>query len=567
MPERRTRFFMTELAHSSGRSFKELFEQKYKDMEIKEGSILEGKIAAIRRDVVVVDVGLKSEGLINAEEFKNFDGEIAAKVGDTVRVMVEQLEDNEGNLVLSKEKADALESWDRVVSVYEKEELIEGVVFNKIKGGMSVNLGGIKAFLPASQIDVKPVKSLDKLIGQRCQFKILKLNQAKGNIVLSRRAVLEVERENQRQELLANLKEGQVVTGMVKNITDYGAFIDLGGLDGLLHITDMTWGRINHPGDVLQVGKEIEVTVLKYDQPNAKVSLGLKQLSEDPWSEVEDKFQVADQLRGRVVNVADYGVFVELAPGIEGLVHVSELTWSKKVKHPSKIVKVGDEVEAVILDIDANNRRISLGVKQLEPNPWYVLEEKFPAGTHIKGVVRNVTDFGIFVGIEDQDIDGLVHVSDMSWENVKTPAELYKKGDEVEAVVLSIDKENERFSLGMKQLIDDPWSEIRKKYGVGNVIHGKVVDIQLKSITLSVTEDLEATIAAADLSLHDKINPKERFKLGEEVTAMVKKLDEKAKTIVASIKNYEKSLEKQNMKEFLTKQGSSSVKLEDTLNK
>lgn len=431
---------------------------------------------------------------------------------------------------------------------------------------MSVNLGGIKAFLPASQIDLKPIKSLDKLINQKFQFKILKLNKAKGNIVLSRRIVLEQERESQKKGLLQNLKEGQVIKGMVKNITDYGAFVDLGGIDGLLHITDLAWGRVGHPSEVLTVGDEIEVVVLKYDSANEKVSLGYKQLKTDPWKEVEGKFNVADQVKGKVVNVTDYGVFVELADGIEGLVHVSELSWNKKIKHPSKIVKQGDQVSAVILDMDPANRRISLGVKQLGPNPWEGLIERYPPGTRIHGVVRNVTDFGVFVGIEGEDIDGLVHVSDLSWDKtIGHPSEIYKKGDPVSAIVLSVDKDSERFALGVKHLVENPWDGMRKKFAEHSAVTGTVTEVTPKGVALALEEGMVGFIASSDLSLHGGKEAAATIKEGDQITAAVKKFDERAKRVVLSVKNYEKTMEKQAVSEFHANQGSATVKLKDAM--
>lgn len=551
---------------SNSEDFKTLFEKRYKDLSVKEGEVLEGTVVEVRRDTVMVNVGFKSEGAVRLEEFRDFDGEVKVQQGDSVRVMVEQIEDQKGVIVLSKERADALESWDRVAAVHDSNESIEGMIFNKIKGGMSVNLGGIKAFLPASQIDLKPVKSLDKLIGTKAQFKILKLNKAKGNIVLSRRAVLEEERASQREDLLKNLKEGQVVKGFVKNITDYGAFVDLGGIDGLLHITDLSWGRVSHPSEVIKMGDEIEVVVLKYDKEQGKVSLGYKQLQSDPWEDVEQKFTVGQNVSGKVVNIADYGVFIELTDGIEGLVHISELTWNKKIKHPSKIVKEGDEVEAVILDLDPKNRRISLGVKQLEPNPWNGLIERFPIDTRVKGVVRNITDFGVFVGIEGEEIDGLVHISDLTWDkNVKHPSDLYKKGDEIEAIVLSVDKNNERFSLGVKQLSDDPLDVLRNKYQVGSIVKGKVSEFQARGVLLILDEDVVGYISNIDLSAHEKVVAKEHFKEGDEIEGMVKKFDEREKRVVLSVKAMEKAEEKKSLKEFKSKQGDVAVTLKDAL--
>lgn len=555
---------MTALNHNE--DFKTLFEERYKNLVVKEGAVLKGKVVLISRDLVAVDVGFKSEGLIPLEEFRDFDGAIKVQPGDEVDVVVEQVEDKNGNVILSKERADAVRSWDRVEQVFESNKPIDGVIVNKIKGGMSVNLGGIKGFLPASQLDLKPVKSLDKMIGQKYQFKILKLNKLKGNIVLSRRVVLEEERSSQKKGLLENLREGQVVKGIVKNITEYGAFVDLGGIDGLLHITDLSWGRVGHPSEILNVGDEIEVVVLKYDSGSEKVSLGYKQLKNDPWKEASGKFNLGDRLKGKVVNVTDYGVFVELAEGIEGLVHVSELTWNKKLRHPSKIVKQGDMIEAVVLDLDLANRRISLGVKQLEPSPWIGLKERFPVGTKVKGVIRNITDFGIFVGMEGEEIDGLVHVSDISWDkNIKHPSELYQKGQELEVVVLSVDKDNERFALGIKQLNDDPWGAARKKFPEGSSATGTIAEIQAKGVVINLEGGVPAYLANTDFSPQSPKEPIEAYKVGDEVTAQVKKIDDRGHRMVLSVKAYEKVQEKQAVSEFHAQQGDARVKLKDAM--
>lgn len=552
--------------NAGGVTFKELFEQEAAQLEIKEGSLLKGRVISISRDFVVVDVGLKSEGYINLEEFRNFDGQITVTAGEEVHVVLEQMEDEKGLMVLSKERADAMDAWDRVAQVFESEGNIEGLIVNKIKGGMSVNLGGIRAFLPGSQIDLKPVKSLDKLIGHKYLFRILKLNKQKGNIVLSRRAVLEKEREVTRRELLENLREGQILKGTVKNITEYGAFVDLGGIDGLLHITDISWGRINHPSEVLKVGEEVDVIVMKYDVDNSKVALGMKQLKVDPWKEKAHQFHSGDKVQGKIVNVTDYGVFVELSDGIEGLVHVSELSWSKKQKHPSKMVKVGDAIDAVVLDVDIGNHRISLGIKQLEPNPWDNLIMKYPVGTKVKGVIRNITDFGLFVGLDGEEIDGLVHISDISWEkDGKHPSEAYQKGQEIETTVLQVDKENERFSLGIKQLIEDPWSKLAQKYHVGAIVTGVVTQIDPKGLILNLPDNVPGFIANVDLSARGKIVAKDTFKEGDEITAQVKKLEEREHRVVLSVKNYQKVMEKQDMKEFMSRQGDAKVQLGDIM--
>jgi len=542
--------------------FKKLFEESYKDFNIKEGSVVEGKVVNVLRDFVVVGIGFKSEGYIEKEEFRDLDGEISVKPGETVKVVVEEVEDKNGHIILSKEKADAVQAWDMVEEVFNGKGEIEGLVVNKVKGGLSVNLGGIKAFLPGSQIDLKPVKSLDKLIGNKYTFKILKLNKFKGNIVLSRRAILEVERETLRKDILENIKEGQIIRGTVKNITDYGAFIDLGGIDGLLHITDLTWGRVNHPNEILKVNDEIDVVVLKYDSKQQKVSLGLKQLQEDPWINAK-KFKVGEKLSGKVVSLTDYGVFVELEDGIEGLIHVSELSWSKKVKNPGKIVKVGDEVNTVVLDIDLDSRKIALGLKQLEPNPWDVLNQKYPVGDKVKGVVRNITDFGMFVGIGDEEIDGLIHVSDISWDkNYTWPNEEFKKGQEIEAQVINVDKDNQKFALGLKQLSDDPFAVVMRKYPLGKEIVGKIEKVLDKGIVIAVEDGITAFLPSSETGV-GRAQVKEKFKEGDEINAQIKKFDDKDRQMIVSVKMLVKKQQKENMKDFLDQQGDDSVTLKD----
>ena len=437
---------------SGGReeSFAELFSKG--PSSIKEGEVSRGIVLSIDDEFVQVDIGFKSEGLVASWEFMTEDGEMTVKVGDTVDVLVEIAEDQDGRVVLSKEKAERLKIWDEISNAYENDEAVEGTIISRVKGGLSVDIG-VKAFLPGSQVDLRPVRNLEALIGEKANFKIIKFNKRRGNIVLSRRALLETERKRLRESTLENLQTGQIVDGVIKNLTDYGAFIDLGGIDGLLHITDMSWGRINHPSELFQVGDEIKVKVLKFDSDSERVSLGLKQIQPDPWIDAAMRYPIGKRLNGKVVSLTDYGAFIELEPGIEGLVHVSEMSWTKRIKHPSKVVSVGDTVEAVVLDVDERDRKISLGMKQIEENPWTVIEEQYPVGTHVvEGTVRNITNFGVFVGLEE-GIDGLVHVSDISWtEQIKHPSEKFEKGDVVQAVVLKIDKENEKFSLGIKQL-------------------------------------------------------------------------------------------------------------------
>jgi small subunit ribosomal protein S1 len=459
---------------AQGESFATLFEQSVK--EVKEGEVVEGVVAAVDSDHVQVDVGFKSEGLVDSWEFMDEDGTMLVKVGDVVDVLVESTEDDEGRIVLSKEKADRVRLWNEISKAYDDDRAVEGTIVSRVKGGLAVDIG-VKAFLPGSQVDLRPIRNLEDMLGKKLEFKIIKFNQRRGNIVLSRRVLLEKERKKLREETLGQIQEGQIVDGVIKNLTDYGAFIDLGGIDGLLHVTDMSWGRVNHPSELFQVGEEIKVKVLKFDQETERVSLGLKQIQPDPWVDASMRYPIGKRVSGKVVALTDYGAFLELEAGIEGLIHVSEMSWTKRVKHPSKVVSIGDVVEAVVLDVDEGNRKISLGMKQIEPNPWDVIEEKYPVGTHVSGQVRNITNFGVFVGLEE-GIDGLVHVSDISWtEQIKHPSEKFQKGDEIQAVVLKIDKENEKFSLGIKQLEANPWDDIQKRYPIGTEIEGEVTNV------------------------------------------------------------------------------------------
>ncbi|HET8579993.1 MAG TPA: 30S ribosomal protein S1, partial [Nitrospiraceae bacterium] len=430
-----------------------LYEETFKNFE--EGTIIEGRVVAISKDKVVVDIGYKSEGIIPTDQFSSEELQ-TLKVNDRLQVYIEEREDAEGNLILSKEKADKMKVWEELEKSYKEERVVEGRILSRIKGGMMVDIG-VKAFLPGSQIDLHPVRDLDSLVGKAFPLRIIKINHRRGNVVVSRRVLLEESRDKRRQTTLSTLKEGQTVQGTVKNITDYGAFIDLGGIDGLLHITDMSWGRVGHPSELFVVGDKVEVIVLKYDRETGRISLGLKQKTTDPWTNVAARYPVNSRVRGKVVSLTDYGAFVELEPGIEGLVHVSEMSWTHEVRHPSRVVSVGDQVEAAVLNVDPASRKISLGMKQTAPNPWDMVETKYPSGTRIEGKVKSLTDFGAFIGL-DEGIDGLIHISDMSWtKHIKHPSELFKKGQKVEAVVLRIDKEKERLSLGYKQLTRDPW--------------------------------------------------------------------------------------------------------------
>ena len=478
--------------------FSEFFQGILDEAPIKEGSVVKGRVIRLASDYVVVDIDYKAEGQIPSHEFRDKDGILQVAEGDVIDVYLESLEGDDGRLVLSKEKADMVKAWDQIQEAVDRDAIVEGSIVARVKGGLSVDIG-VKAFLPGSQVDLRPVKNLDKLIGARARFKIIKFNKKRGNIVLSRRVLLEEERSERRDETLKKIKVGAIIDGTVKNITDYGGFIDLGGIDGLLHITDMSWGRLNHPSEMFNVGDEVQVRILKFDPETQRVSLGYKQLKEAPWNHVGESFPIGSVVRGKVVSMTDYGAFVELSEGIEGLVHISEMTWNKRVKHPSKLVEIAQVVEAVVLDIDLEQKRISLGMKQLEENPWDVVERKFPIGSVINGKVRNITDFGIFVGIDD-GIDGLVHISDLSWsQRIKHPSDRYKKGDDVEAKVLKIDKANERFSLGIKQLGDDPWRSVTSRYFLGQLLPAKVVHVADFGVFAELEEGVEGLIHHSEL--------------------------------------------------------------------
>ncbi|ADK86068.1 ribosomal protein S1 [Desulfarculus baarsii DSM 2075] len=510
-----------------------LYDQSLKT--VQEGEVARGRIIAVEKDYVVVDIGYKSEGQIDIREFTDPDGNVNAEVGQEIDVLLEWTEDEDGTIILSKEKAAKIKVWDEISKVYANNGVIRGVVVGRVKGGMSVDIG-VPAFLPGSQVDLRPVRNLDSLINQTLDFRILKFNKKRSNIVLSRRVLLEEERESKKSETLKVLEENAVMRGVVKNITDYGVFVDLGGIDGLLHITDMSWGRVGHPSDMFHIGDEITVKVLNFDRDRERVSLGLKQLKDDPWNNAAENFAVGTKVRGKVVSLADYGAFVEVDEGIEGLIHVSEMSWTRKVRHPSKIVNVGDEVEAVVLSLNPESKRISLGMKQVEPNPWDLIAEKYPVGTTIEGRVKNVTDFGLFIGI-DEGIDGLVHVSDISWsKRIKHPGEIYKKGDEVRAVVLNIDRENERFSLGIKQLEGDPWDRVPESYAQGTKVSGVVTNVTDFGVFVELEEGVEGLIHVSEIS-GDKIKtPVGMFEIGDTITAKVTSISRKDRKIGLSMR-------------------------------
>ncbi|MBM3808069.1 MAG: 30S ribosomal protein S1 [Acidimicrobiia bacterium] len=473
----------------------DLYDNSFRNLA--EGEVVKGTVLKVTNNEVVIDVGYKSEGVIQVEEFLDETGQVIVREGDVVDVLLERTEDREGHIVLSREKAEKMKIWDEVERAFVERKVVIGRVVERIKGGLAVDIG-VRAFLPGSQIDVRPVRNLDALKGQELRMRVIKVNKKRGNIVLSRKVLLEEENAEKKKSTLETLAEGKVLRGDVKNITDYGAFIDLGGIDGLLHITDMSWGRVGHPSELFKVNDEIDVVVLKYDQGTERVSLGHKQLIADPWTTVMDRFPAGVRVSGKVVSLTDYGAFIELEAGVEGLIHVSEMSWSKRVKHPSKILNVGDSVEAQVLGVDPAARRISLGLKQVESNPWHELAEKYPVNTRIKGKVRNLTEFGAFVEVED-DIDGLIHISDMSWtKRVKHPSEVLKKGDVVEAMVLSIDAENQRLSLGLKQLATDIWEDFFSCHKAGDTIEGKVVRMTNFGAFVELDEGIEGLIHVSE---------------------------------------------------------------------
>lgn len=530
-------------------SFRELYERSLKT--IQEGELVSGEIVMIGKDYVLVDIGYKSEGQIRIDEFIDSEGNVTAKVGDKIDVLLEKREDEDGRIILSKEKAAKIKIWDEIKMIYEQDGTIRGEIVSRLKGGMAVDIG-LQAFLPGSQIDLKPIRNFDALIGTEHNFKILKYNKRRSNIVLSRRAILERDRKIKRDKTLHKLEEGTVLKGIVKNITDYGLFIDLGGIDGLLHITDISWGRVGHPSELYQIGDEITVKVLKFDMEKERVSLGLKQLNSDPWTEADKQYPVNAKVRGKVVSLADYGAFIEIKEGIEGLIHVSEMSWTRKIRHPSQILKAGDIVDAVVLNIDSTKKRISLGLKQVEQNPWEVIGEKYPVGTTIEGRIKNITDFGIFIGI-DEGIDGLVHISDISWtKRIKHPSEIYKKGQEVQAVVLNIDEANERFSLGIKQLSPDPWDEIPERYKPGTRVTGTVTNVTDFGIFIELEEGIEGLIHASELTREKGGNPLSRFKVDDVIQAKVLNITKEEKKIALSIRQLEESDEKNIFKSYLS---------------
>ena len=543
--------------NANGESFADMFENSLESRDFNVGDVVKGTVVEVQEDYVLIDINYKSEGMIPISEFRVVEGKEAIAVNTEVEVYIDKVENENGMVVLSKDKADMLRAWNDISRAAESEEVIEGTIIAKVKGGLSVDIG-VKAFLPGSQIDLRPVRNMDTFIGKKYKFKVIKFNKRRGNIVLSRRALLEEERENLRSQTLDAMQEGSVVKGIVKNITDYGAFIDLGGMDGLLHITDMSWGRVKHPSEILNVADEIEVKVLKFDNARERVSLGLMQLKEDPWSLVVADYPAGRKLSGNIVSLTDYGAFVELDEGVEGLIHVSEMSWTKRVKHPSQIVKVGDSVDVVVLEVDTENRRISLGMKQLQPNPWVEMKDTYAPGTIIEGEVKSVTDFGMFVGIED-GIDGLVHVSDLSWtKRVNHPSELYNKGDKVRAVVLGVDIENERFSLGIKQLEQDPWANIEDKYAIGSQHDVKVLKSADFGVFVELEADIEGLIHISELTVKRIEKPEDVVAVGDSIKAEISTIDKDARQIGLSAKLVPLREQQADVEEYVKKATSTS---------
>ncbi len=531
--------------------FRRLFEESLR--AVKPGEVVRGRVVGVGRDQVTVDIGYKSEGQIPIQEFTTREGELTVKEGDEIDVFFDADEGEHGGILLSRSKAEQAKVWRDIEDAFQHNGVVEGAIVGKVKGGLKVDVG-VAAFLPGSHADIRPARNLDRFIGQRGQFAVLKFNRARGNVVVSRRAVMERERAQLKQETLKVLEEGVILEGIVKNITDYGAFVDLGGIDGLLHVTDMSWGRVNKPSDVVNVGDRARVVVLKYDPERGRVSLGMKQIMPDPWASVADRYPIGARVHGKVVSLADYGAFVELEPGIEGLVHVSEMSWTKRVTHPSKVLEVGQAVDVMVLDVDTANRRISLGLKQAEPNPWEMVRINHPVGSRLKGPVKNLTDFGVFIGVEE-GIDGLVHISDLHWtKKIRHPSEVLQKGDEIEAVVLGIDVDNERISLGVKQITEDPWQTMHQRYPVGAKVRGKVTSVTDFGVFMEVEEGIEGLIHVSQLSTERVDKPQAMFSPGQEIEAEVMAIDARDRKIALSIKALRKSEEREEIETYLQRE-------------
>ncbi|MEG2172241.1 MAG: 30S ribosomal protein S1 [Desulfovibrionaceae bacterium] len=533
--------------------------------DLEEGSIVKGEIVRVDDDNVLVDVSFKSEGQIPAHEFRDPAGNMVVKVGDRVDVFVVRKNEMEGTITLSFEKAKRMQLFDQLEDVQEKSSVIKGHIVRRIKGGYTVDIGGVEAFLPGSHVDLRPVPDMDALVNQEYEFRVLKINRRRSNVIVSRRVLLEEERDSKRQDLLRTLEEGQIVSGKAKNITEYGVFVDLGGLDGLLHITDMSWKRIRHPKEMITMGQDLELKVLSFDKENHKVSLGLKQLVPDPWQDITARFPEGAKSQGKVTNLVDYGAFVELESGVEGLVHISEMSWTRKLRHPSQMVRVGDEVEVIILGVDGDKKRISLGMKQVKPNPWELVAEKYPEGTVLEGVIKNITEFGMFIGIED-GIDGLIHVSDISWtKKIRHPNELFKVGDVVQAKVITVDQESEKFTLGIKQLVDDPWGHVPTTYPVGCTVKGIVTNITDFGLFVEVEEGIEGLVHVSELSNKKIKSPAEIYKENEEIQAKVIHVSAEERRLGLSIKQLKEEEERKKPKEFRTGSTEAGQNLGDLL--
>ena len=531
--------------------FETMFEESLRT--VKPGGVVKGHVVGITSTHVLIDVGYKSEGQTPIQEFTDRQGNLQVKVGDEVDVYFDSSESENGGIVLSRQRAENIKVWEDIERSFNEGTGIEGRIIGKIKGGFKVDVG-VMGFLPGSHVDIRPSRNLDKFIGTTDRFAVLKFNRARGNVVLSRRALLEKERDSLKQDILKILEEGVIIEGTVKNITGYGAFVDLGGIDGILHISDMSWGRISHPSEVVHVGDKLQVVVLKFDAEKERISLGMKQLTPDPWNTVAAKYPAGSRVQGKVISIMDYGAFVELESGIEGLIHISEMSWSRKIAHPSKILQVGQEVEVVVLNVDPGHRRISLGLKQVMANPWEAAKEKYPVGSTIKGPVRNITDFGIFIGIEE-GIDGLAHVSDLHWtKKIKHPSELFKKGDIVEAKVLGINVENERFSLGVKQMTTDPWKIIAERYPVGSKIKGQVTSVPDFGVFVRIEEGVEGLVHVSQLSTERVDKSSSLYKVGDEIEAEVINLDPNERKIGLSVRALRKSEERQEMENYLKRE-------------
>jgi small subunit ribosomal protein S1 len=535
--------------------FDDLYAETFKNL--KEGSLVDGVVVAFLPDGVVVDIGYKSEGIIPQGEFSEEELK-QLSVGAPIQVFLEAREDLDGNLLLSKEKADRMKVWGDLEKLHETGQPINGKIVSRVKGGLIIDIG-VKAFLPGSQVDLRPTRDLDRLLGQTVPVKIIKMNHLRSNVVVSRRVLLEESRERRRQETLSNIQEGQWVDGVVKNITEYGAFVDLGGVDGLLHITDMSWGRISHPSELFSVGQKVSVMILRHDKETGRISLGYKQKTVDPWLLADQAYPVGSRVKGKVVSVTDYGAFVELEPGVEGLIHISEMSWSHEVKHPSKLVAVAQEVDAVVLSIDPKARKISLGMKQTEQNPWEVVEQKYPVGSVIEGTVKSLTDFGVFVGLEE-GIDGLIHVSDLSWtKRVTHPSEVLAKGDKIKAVVLKIDPDKERLSLGFKQLTGDPWEQAMERYKTGQQVEGKVIRHVEFGFFVELEEGVEGLVhaseAGGDAAERQTQKLEELYPVGQTVACKIVKIDRSDRKIGLSIKAYQKETERDELRRFHEEQG------------